>query len=95
MVYLAIGCQNAFLNGFLKETIFIEQPSGFFSQKLPNHVCYLKHDYTGLKQVTMAWFECLSIYLLGLGLFYSEADSSLFILKSPYGIYLFLYMLMI
>lgn len=63
MAYLAIGCQNAFQNGFLKETIFIEQPPGFVSQKLPNHVSDLKHDCTGLKQVTMAWFERLSIYI--------------------------------
>lgn len=37
-----LNVKSAFLNGFLKETAFMEQPPGFVNPKLPNHVWHLK-----------------------------------------------------
>lgn len=71
-----------FLNGFLKETVFAEQPPGFINTQFPSHVCYLKRALYGLKQAI--WFERLSMYLLSLSFIYSKAMSSLFISKSSY-----------
>lgn len=71
-----------FLNGFLKETVFAEQPPGFINTQFPSHVCYLKRALYGLKQAN--WFERLSMYLLSLSFIYSKAMSSLFISKSSY-----------
>ena len=34
--------KNAFLNGFIMEEVYIEQPLGFASFNLPNHVFKLK-----------------------------------------------------
>lgn len=36
-----VNIDNAFLNGHLKETVYIEQPEGFIDQSKPTHVCKL------------------------------------------------------
>lgn len=43
-----------------------------------------------IKTSTRAWFERLSIFLLGLGLVSNKADSSLFVLYSPISMLLIL-----
>ena len=35
--------KSAFLNGFLKEEVYIAQPKGFIDPHFPNHVLYLKN----------------------------------------------------
>jgi hypothetical protein len=34
--------KNAFLNGYINEEVYVEQPSGFEDDKKPNHVIKLK-----------------------------------------------------
>ncbi|GJW62853.1 retrovirus-related pol polyprotein from transposon TNT 1-94 [Tanacetum coccineum] len=41
----------AFLNGPLKEEVFVRQPDGFVDPDFPNHVYRLKKGLYGLKQV--------------------------------------------
>ncbi|KAK0577509.1 hypothetical protein LWI29_034213 [Acer saccharum] len=41
--------KSAFLNGFLQEEVFIEQPKGFVDAHHPNHVYRLKKALYGLK----------------------------------------------
>ncbi|GKC77815.1 retrotransposon protein, putative, ty1-copia subclass [Tanacetum coccineum] len=50
-----MGVKTAFLNGFLNEEVYIEQPEGFVSQKFPNRICKLKHSIYGLKQASRQW----------------------------------------
>ena len=40
---------TAFLNGFLKEDVYVAQPKGFIDPYFPDHVLYLKKALYGLK----------------------------------------------
>ena len=45
--------KSAFLNGFIKKTVYVEQPPGFEHEKFPNHVFKLKKVLYGLKQAPL------------------------------------------
>ncbi|PKU72109.1 Retrovirus-related Pol polyprotein from transposon TNT 1-94 [Dendrobium catenatum] len=59
--------KSAFLNGVIKEDVYVEQPPGFESSQFPNHVYKLKKALYGLKQAPRAWYERLSSFLLNRG----------------------------
>ncbi|GKF36736.1 retrotransposon protein, putative, ty1-copia subclass [Tanacetum coccineum] len=41
-----------FLNEYLSEEVYMEQPEGFVNPKYPNRVCKLKRSIHGLKQAS-------------------------------------------
>ncbi|GJW04200.1 retrotransposon protein, putative, ty1-copia subclass [Tanacetum coccineum] len=47
--------KTSFLNGYINEKVYMEQPEGFASQKFPNRVCKLKRSIYGLKQASRQW----------------------------------------
>ncbi|GJR31119.1 retrovirus-related pol polyprotein from transposon TNT 1-94 [Tanacetum coccineum] len=55
--------KSEFLNGKLKEEVYLKQPLGFEKSEFPNHVCTLDKALYGLKQAPRTWYETLSIYL--------------------------------
>jgi hypothetical protein len=59
-----IDVKSAFLNGSIKEEMYVEQPPGFKSEEHPNHVYKLHKTLYRLKQAPRAWYECLREFLI-------------------------------
>jgi len=53
-----------FLNGYLQEEVYVEQPPSFENPNLPNHVYKLQKALYGLKQAPRAWYEKINKFLL-------------------------------
>ena len=68
----------AFLNGYLNEEVFVEQPKGFEDPHFPNHVLRLKKALYGLKQALRAWYDRFTNYLLDRGFKKGYANRTLF-----------------
>ena len=47
--------KTAFLNGFLKEELYMMQPEGFVDPKNANKVCKLQRSIYGLVQASRSW----------------------------------------
>ena len=74
-----LDVNNAFLNGDLKEEVYLSQPEGFPDKSSPNLVCRLHKSLYGLKQAPRAWFDKLHHVLLAAGFCSAKSDQSLFI----------------
>jgi hypothetical protein len=70
--------KSAFLNGPIKEEVYVEQPPGFEDSEYPNHVYRLSKALYGLKQAPRAWYECLRDFLVANGYKVGKADPTLF-----------------
>nr|GEU31183.1 hypothetical protein [Tanacetum cinerariifolium] len=64
MVVYQMDVKIAFLNGNLREEVYVSQPDGFVDQDNPNHVYKLKKALNGLKQAPRAWYDMLSSFLI-------------------------------
>ena len=73
------GQKTAFLNGFLKEDVYVAQPKGFIDPHFPDHVLYLKKALYSLKQAPRAWYDRLTQYLVSHGFTRGKADQTFFI----------------
>ncbi|GJW15989.1 retrovirus-related pol polyprotein from transposon TNT 1-94 [Tanacetum coccineum] len=56
-------CNTAFLNGNLREEVYVSQPDGFVDPDKPNYVYKLKKALYGLKQAPRAWYDMLNMAL--------------------------------
>nr|GEY02833.1 hypothetical protein [Tanacetum cinerariifolium] len=65
--------KTAFLNGPLKEEIYVAQPDGFVYPDHPENVHHLRKALHGLKQAPKAWYDELSKFLISKG-FTKEAE---------------------
>jgi hypothetical protein len=70
--------KSAFLNGPLKEEVYVKQPPGFEDLNFPNHVYKLHKALYGLKQAPCAWYEHLRELLLDRGFEVGQIDPTLF-----------------
>jgi hypothetical protein len=70
--------KSAFLNGPIKEEVYVEQPPGFEDDRYPDHVFKLSKALYGLKQAPRAWYECLRDFLIANAFKVGKADPILF-----------------
>jgi hypothetical protein len=56
--------KSAFLNGPIKEKVYVEQPPGFEDDRYPDHVLKLSKALYGLKQAPRVWYEFLRDFLI-------------------------------
>ena len=73
--------KSAFLNGYLEEEIFVEQPEGFVVQGKEEKVYLLKKALYGLKQAPRAWYSRIDAHLLNLGFTKSLSEFTLYLRK--------------
>ncbi|GKF88475.1 gag-pol polyprotein, partial [Tanacetum coccineum] len=59
--------KTAFLNGSLKEEVYVAQPDGFVDPDHPEKVYLLRKALYGLKQAPRAWYDELSNFLMSKG----------------------------
>ncbi|GJR97567.1 copia protein [Tanacetum coccineum] len=64
MVVYQMDVKTAFLNGNLREEVYVSQPDGFVDPDKPNYVYKLKKALYGLKQAPRAWYDMLSSILI-------------------------------
>jgi hypothetical protein len=80
--------KSAFLNGPIKEEVYVEQPPDFKSEEYPNYVYKLHKVLYGLKQAPRAWYECLRNFLIENGFTIDKTDSTLFTRKMDKKLFL-------
>ena len=73
--------KSAFLNGIVKEEVYVEQPPGFEDPKMPTHVYKLNKALYELKQAPRAWYARLSSFLISKDFTRGKVDITLFTLK--------------
>nr|GEZ95700.1 ribonuclease H-like domain-containing protein [Tanacetum cinerariifolium] len=74
--------KTTFLNGTLKEDVYVCQPEGFIDADHPSHVFKLKKALYELKQAPRAWYNELLTFLLQNHFFKGTTDLTLFIRRS-------------
>ncbi|GJV70159.1 retrovirus-related pol polyprotein from transposon TNT 1-94 [Tanacetum coccineum] len=79
MIVYQMDVKTTFLNGILREEVYVSQPDGFVDQDNPNHVYKLKKALYGLKQAPRAWYDLLSKFLLSQEFSKGTVDPTLFI----------------
>eukprot|EP00253_Pinus_taeda_P012484 PITA_12484 len=73
--------KTAFLNGDLKENVFMSQPEGFAGKGHEHKVCKLVKSLYGLKQAPRAWYEKLTEHLLKLNFNHFDLDDATLFVK--------------
>jgi hypothetical protein len=74
-----LDVKSVFLNGYLNEEVYVEQPKGFLDPSYPHHVYKLKKALYGLKQAPRAWYERLTVFLVNHGYRKGGNDKTLFV----------------
>nr|GFA18037.1 hypothetical protein [Tanacetum cinerariifolium] len=82
MVVYQMDVKTAFLNGNLREEVYVNQPDGFVDQDNPNHVYKLKKALYGLKQAPRVWYDMLYSFLISQDFSKGSVDPTLFICRN-------------
>nr|GEW41906.1 copia protein [Tanacetum cinerariifolium] len=78
MVIYQMDVKTVFLNGNLREEVYVSQPNGFVDLDNPNHMYKLKKALYGLKQSPRAWYDMLSSFLVSQDFSKGFVDPTLF-----------------
>eukprot|EP00253_Pinus_taeda_P020910 PITA_20910 len=71
--------KSSFLNGVLKEEVYVEQPPGYEVEGQEHKVCKLKKALYGLKQAPRAWYSRIDAYLIENGFDKCDGEPTLYI----------------
>nr|GEZ04428.1 retrovirus-related Pol polyprotein from transposon TNT 1-94 [Tanacetum cinerariifolium] len=82
MTIYQMDVKTAFLNGELKEEVYVSQPEGSVVPDHPTLVYRLKKALYGLKQAPRAWYDTLSRFLLDNKFSKGAVDPTLFTRKT-------------
>ncbi|GJS59400.1 retrovirus-related pol polyprotein from transposon TNT 1-94 [Tanacetum coccineum] len=98
MVVYQMDVKTVFLNGNLREEVYVSQPDGFVDPDKPNYVYKLKKTIYGLKQAPRTWYDMLSSFLISNDFSKGSVDPTMFIRRegkelllisqSPRGIFI-------
>jgi hypothetical protein len=83
-----MNVKSAFLNGFINELVYVEQPPGFEDPRYPNQAYRLSKALYGLKQAPRAWYERLRDFLIEKGFKIRTVDTTLFTKKHNSDIFI-------
>ncbi|GJX13380.1 retrovirus-related pol polyprotein from transposon TNT 1-94 [Tanacetum coccineum] len=81
--FALMDVKMTFLNGPLKEEVYVAQPDGFVDPDHPEKVYHLRKALYGLKQAPRVWYDELSNFLMSKGF-----TKGLQIYQSPRGIFI-------
>nr|GFA36849.1 hypothetical protein [Tanacetum cinerariifolium] len=84
MYALTMDMKTAFLNGPLKEEVYVAQPDRFVDPDHPEKVYRLRKALYVLKQAPRAWYDELSTFLTSKGLQIHQSPSGIFINQARY-----------
>ena len=73
--------KSTFLNGDLKEEVYVEQSPGFVILGSEGKICKLKKALYELKQAPCAWYQRIDAYFLRNGFKRSPSDANLYIYR--------------
>nr|GEW47912.1 hypothetical protein [Tanacetum cinerariifolium] len=82
MVAYQMDVKTAFLNGNLREEVYVSQPDEIVDPDNPNHVYKLMKALYGLKQAPRAWYDMLSPFLISQDFYKGSVDPTLFISRN-------------
>ncbi|GIL71602.1 hypothetical protein Vretifemale_2132, partial [Volvox reticuliferus] len=78
---------TAFLNGELREEIWMKEPPGYES-KAPGVACRLLRSIYGLQQASHCWYDTMSARFADIGLLPSKSDPAMFVKVNEKGVIL-------
>ena len=70
--------KSTFLNGYLEEEVYVEQPQGYEVPGQEHKVYRLKKTLYGLKQAPRDWYSWIDSYLTENGFHRSESEPTLY-----------------
>ncbi|GJR38693.1 retrovirus-related pol polyprotein from transposon TNT 1-94 [Tanacetum coccineum] len=82
MIIYQMDVKTTFLNGLLKEEVYVCHPEGFVDPDHPTYVYRLKNALYGLKKAPRAWYDTLSRFLLDNKFSKGAVDPTLFTRKT-------------
>ncbi|RVW87340.1 Retrovirus-related Pol polyprotein from transposon TNT 1-94 [Vitis vinifera] len=80
-----LDVKNAFLNGDLKEEVYMDIPAGLETTSNFNKVCRLRNPCMVSNNLPGAWFEWFTKVVKGYGFIQCQSDHTLFVKHFPEG----------
>nr|GEW74076.1 putative RNA-directed DNA polymerase [Tanacetum cinerariifolium] len=89
MMIFQMDVKIAFLNGEIKEEVYVSQPERFVDHDNPSRVYKLKKAFYGLKQAPRVWYDMLSSFLILQYFSKGVVDPTLFTRKPGHNLLLY------